>query len=379
MLVYEVAALPLFQRVTFAWVVITMVFPAAISIDTRRFFATDAAAFDQVAARTLMHGANPYQASLSAAAARLLNVPARYWTYTVTGGHVSHFSYPAGSVLLDAFAMTLGFHHMVVDWVDLMAWIVTAVLFFMLLPSAVKWLAGLIAVTTALLGSFTSGGTDAMFLPFLMLAVWRWDRFGQGRDAGMARWLGPIALGLACSVKQTPWFCVPILATGVFLERGAPDGPPPVSCSVTSPPSSASLQLSTARSSSGGPPAWLRGTVTPLVGGLVADGQGLVALATHGVTGGVDLTLLSVAGVLALVAVIAAFIVWYPLSQAVWLVLVHDPPLLLTPQLVELPGRPLPGRVVGGHHASGELDNRCECWPFIRPPAGPGDGRSWSS
>ena len=341
MLVHESRRAPrLFQRVTFAWVLLTMLFPAAIEINTRRYLTTDAAAFDQVAARSLLHGANPYGASLSAGAARLLDIPARYWTYTVTGSHVSHFSYPAGSLLLDAFAMALGLHHAVVDWVDLTAWLVTVVLLFALLPSALRWLACLIGVTTALLGSFTSGGTDAMFLPFLMLAVWRWDRFGQGRDAGVARWIGPIALGLACSVKQTPWFCVPILATGIFLEarRAGRRG--------------AGLVLRYLATVLGvfavvnvafiiwGPAAWLHGTVTPLVGGLVADGQGLVSLATHGVTGGVNLTMLSVAAVMALAAVIAAFVVWYPHLKRIWLVLVPIPlffsPRSLSSYLVDL-------------------------------------------
>ena len=30
--------------------------------------------------------------------------------------------------------------------------------------------------------------------------------------------IGPFALGLACSIKQTPWFCLPFLAIGLFIE-----------------------------------------------------------------------------------------------------------------------------------------------------------------
>jgi hypothetical protein len=60
-----------------------------------------------------------------------------------------------------------------------------------------------------------------------------------------------------------------------------------------------------------------------LTGGLVADGQGLVTLATHGLTGGVNLELLSVAGALALVGCIAAFVAWYPYLKRLW-------PLLMT-------------------------------------------------
>ena len=153
------------------------VFPEAIEIHTRKFYTTDSAAFDHVAARALLHGSDPYAISMSPAA-HLLKVPALFWTYTVNGGHVSQFSYPAGSFLFDVPAMALGLHHAVVDWMDLLAWLVSGVLLFALLPASLRWLSALVVLTPALLGSFSSGETDAMFVPFLILAVWRWDRFG---------------------------------------------------------------------------------------------------------------------------------------------------------------------------------------------------------
>ena len=71
------------------------------------------------------------------------------------------------------------------------------------------------------------------------------------------------------------------------------------------------------------PGAWWHGTLIPLTGGLVADGQGLVTLATHGLTGGVNLKMLSLAAALAMVGVLAAFVAWYPRLKRIW-------PLLLT-------------------------------------------------
>jgi hypothetical protein len=58
---------------------------------------------------------------------------------------------------------------------------------------------------------------------------------------------------------------------------------------------------------------------------LVADGQGLVTLATHGLTGGVNLDLLSLAGALALVGSIAAFVAWYPYLKRLWPLLMAIP------------------------------------------------------
>ncbi len=330
---------PLFQGAGLASVILMVVFPQAIEINTRRFYTTDAAAFDQVAARALVHGADPYVVSMSSAA-RMFSAPARFWTYTVGGGHVSHFSYPAGSVLLDAAAMAFGFRHMVVDWVDLGAWLVTIVLVFALVPTSLRWLAALLGLTPLLLGTFSAGGTDAMYLPFLVLAVWRWDRFGEDRRAGLARWMGPVALGLACAVKQTPWFCLPFLTIGIYLEARRRGRPAARLCLRYVSTVVAVFAVVNAPFVVWQPAAWWRGVLIPLTGGLVAGGQGLVTLATHGVTGGVDLTMLSVAGGLTLVAVVTGFVVWYPSLKRCWPVLVTLPfffaPRSLATYLVDL-------------------------------------------
>ena len=285
---------PLFQVGALISALFAVAFPQVIEISTRAFYATDAAAADQVATQTLVHGMNPYAVSM-ASSAHLLSVPARFWTYTVTGGFVSHFSYPAGSFLLDAPAWLLGVHHMVVDWVDLVAWLVTVSLVFFLLPVRFRWAACLLAVTPFLLGEFSSGGTNAMVLPFLVVAVWRWDRFGLGRGAGVARWIGPIALGIACAIKQTPWFCVPMLIAGVAIEARR-SGRDALVTSVRYTATVAGVFLVVNLPFiAWSPAAWLQGTLLPFRGGLVADGQGLATLATHGLTGGVNLTLLGAA------------------------------------------------------------------------------------
>ncbi len=311
----------LFQGVTLGAVIVTALFPQSIEISTRSFYTTDAAAFDEVAAHALAHAADPYVASMSGVA-HLLSVPSHFWTYTVGGGHVSQFSYPAGSFLLSLPATALGVH-MAVNWTDLVAWLATTVLLFAFVPASLRWLALLVGLTPFFLGSFTSGGTDAMFLPFLVVAVWRWDRYGRSGEAGVARWIGPIALGVACAIKQTPWFVVPMLVAGICLEaRGRRSAPFRLGgrylLTVV-----ASFAVVNLPFFAWHPGPWLHGTLIPLTGGLVAAGQGLVTLATHGLTGGVNLDTLSVAGALALVGVVAAFVAWYPQLKRIW-------PLLLT-------------------------------------------------
>jgi uncharacterized membrane protein len=291
-----------------------------IGIHVRHYYSTDSGAFNQVAAHLLVHGENPYTSSL-ASASNLLQTPVDYWTYTAAGGHITAVSYPAGSFLMEVPALLLGFHHQITDWVDLLAWLVTGALIFVLLPASLRWIGPLLVAVPLYADVFGSGGTDAVFLPFLVLAVWRWDRFCAGRGAGLARWVGPVALGLACSIKQTPWFCVPFLVVALFLEARA-SGRPPVRI--------AAGYLAIVAGVFGAvnlpfiiwqPAAWARGTVLPFDRPLVADGQGLVTLALHGVVRGASLPLLSVVSALVFVSLLAALVVWYPGMKRIWMLL----------------------------------------------------------
>lgn len=311
---------PMLQLSALVMVVASTLCNQGVGIHARRYFTTDSAAFNQLGARILMHGSDPYTATLGSAA-RLLKAPAQFWTYLVDGGHVDHVSYPAGSILLQVPALALGFHHDVVDWVDLYAWIVTVVLIFFLLPTSFRWVAPLLAVIPLFSPVFGSGGTDSAFLPFLVLALWRWDRYGLDRSAGLARWMGPVALGLACAIKQTPWFCVPFVAIGIGLEARA----------------SGRRVWSLVGRYLGivfgifavinlpfviwQPSAWARGTFLPFADPLIADGQGLVTLALHGIVRGASLPLLSLAGVLVLLAELAAMVLWYPQMKRIWILL----------------------------------------------------------
>ena len=64
----------------------------------------------------------------------------------------------------------------------------------------------------------TGGVTDSLMMPFMVLALWRWDRFGDTTERSSARWIGPIALGIACTFKQSAWFIVPMLVTAITIE-----------------------------------------------------------------------------------------------------------------------------------------------------------------
>ncbi len=295
------------------------------AIFLRPFYTTDSAAFNQVATRLLLDGHDPYTASM-APAARLLHPAAAYWTYLADGGRVLRVSYPAGSFLLQAPAMALGVTHLATDWVDLGAWLVTAVLVSCMLPPFLRWLAPLLLLTGTFLGPFANGGTDALFVPFLVLAVWRWDRYPGRTTTWLPAWVGPVALGVACSVKQTPWFCVPFLVIGVALEARR-SGAAPLRAATgylaLVGVAFAAVNLPFVVAS---PTAWLHGTLFPVAEPLVPDGQGLVALALHGLTGGVVTAWMSAAAGVAMVAMVTAFALFEQRLRRVWLFLV---PLVL--------------------------------------------------
>ncbi len=308
------------QGTAMAAALTSVVTQQVFDIHTRIYYSTDSAALDHVAARLLADGQNPYTSSLTSAA-RLLKPAIDYWTYTVTGGHVVNLSYPAGSALVYASAFALGFRHEVVDWMDLYLWTASAIMLFLLVPRSLRWISALVALIGFFVAFFSNGGTDAAFMPFAMIAVWRWDRYGRGKDSGIARWVGPVALGLACSIKQTPWFFIPFLLVGIYIEtRRAGRSPFRVVgrylAVVAGVFTAVNLPFII-----WGASAWWHGTTTPIIRPLVADGQGLVSLALHGLTGGVDLRLLTAASGVALLCSLAAFAGWYHQLKRIWLLL----------------------------------------------------------
>ena len=299
------------------------------AIHGRHFYATDSAAFNQVATRLFLDGHDPYTSSM-AGAAPLLHPAAEFWTYQVNGAHTLAVSYPAGSFLLQAPVMALGLNHMVTDWVDLAAWLVASVLIFCMVPRALRWVAPLLLLAGVFTGAFADGGTDALFVPFLVLAVWHWDRWPGRATAWLPAWVGPVSLGVACSIKQTPWFCVPFLLVGVACEvrRSGAGGrwAPVVAALRYGAWVLGAFVVVDLPFIVWSPGAWLRGSLLPMIDPLVADGQGAVTLALHGLTGGVVMPWLSAAAALALVALLVAFALWEARLKPAWLFLV---PLVL--------------------------------------------------
>jgi len=174
---------------------------------------TDELALNQRGAELLLQGVNPYGHALIGGYSPLPLIPGDM-TPLIGGGRVSELSYPALSFLTIVPARLLGFGFWSGAVTDIVAWIVTVCLMFWLLPRRVRWASLVLGAAPAFLALDSGGTTDFVFVPLLVVAAWRWDRFADPREKSPARWIGPIAMGLAMSVKQTPWLVLPFLALG---------------------------------------------------------------------------------------------------------------------------------------------------------------------
>lgn len=284
------------------------------------YYGTDEIAFDQYAAHLLLHGLNPYVHSLRPALQRYM-VPAIYQTYTLSGHAVSALSYPDLSFLLYVPFLVLGFHMQAAVIADGAAWVVTAGLMWAMLEDEWRWLS-ILFLSLGMFDNYVVGGvTDSLFLPLLLLVVWRWDQYGT-RGAGIASWVGPIALGLAMSVKQTPWFVAVFILVALIREASRRDGArwamPTRYVAVTAITFFA-VNLPFIVWSPG---AWLHGILLPLNAPLIPAGQGIVELSYLLGIGGGNLQWYTLASLMALGLSVIALVLWYGPLKRLWILLV---------------------------------------------------------
>ena len=276
-------------------------------------YGTDELAFDQYAAQLFAHFHNPYQHSM-APALDIFNV-SRPPTFKLDGSEVTSLSYPDLSFLMYVPFVLLGWTTQLANYINAAAWAVSVVLAFLLLPRAAKPLAIVFGSSLIYTSLVVGGVSDALYLPFLILAVYRWDRFPQ--LSGWRAWVSPVALGFAMSVKQTPWLVLLFVALGLFLDADRRVGRHAGVRTALTYVGLAVLAFVVVNLPflAVDPVAWARGTLSPLSSGLIPGGQGWVALSTYlGIGGG---TLLAYAALLAsaLICATVLFVVAYPRTK----------------------------------------------------------------
>jgi len=288
---------------------------------TQPSYGTDAVAFDQYAGWLVLHGLNPYTRSLAPSLAQF-HVPAIFHTYRLDGTAVTGLSYPAGSFLLYLPLLALGFHAQAANIVDMAFWFASGLLLWRMLPREARWAAGLVMSAIVYLSFVIGGVTDSLYLPFALVAVWKWDRFGKYAERSAARWIGPLALGVAASVKQTPWFLAPFLLIGVYHEtRAEGRNPVPVLARYVGIAVGAfvTINLPFILANAG---AWARGSLIPLLSPTIPDGQGLINLTIFERHGGGRLDLYTVAALSFILLTLVAFALRYDVLKRAWVPMV---------------------------------------------------------
>jgi len=275
-------------------------------------YGTDELAFDQYAAQLLAHGHDPYIHSMGPAF-QLFGLGPNQHTYTTSGTPVLSLSYPSLSFLVYVPFVLLGFTKDVAEYVDLAAWIVTVLMLFTLLPREARALGLVIGCTGLYLSTVVGGDTDVLYMPLLILAAYRWDRFGQSRRS----YTGPICLGLAMGIKQTPWPVLFFMVVAITLDESARHdlrgGVRRAGRYLTAAllafllPNLPFILVS--------PSSWLRGVLTPFTKNLVPSGQGIVALTLFDHLGGGSLEAFTLALLSVCVLLVVVFVATYPLLR----------------------------------------------------------------
>jgi uncharacterized membrane protein len=274
-------------------------------------YGTDEVAFDQYAAQLALHGINPYLHSM-APAFPLFHVSPDGYTFQLNGQPITALSYPALSFEAYLPLLALGVTTQAAVWTDVAAWALGAVVLYAVLPRNLAPLAVVVVSVDIYVGYAVGGVTDALFVPLLIGAAVGWDRFASAR--GPTAWRGPVLMGLAMAVKQTPWLVAPFVVAGIVVEsrranggrQGIRDGLRYAAIAV------AAFLAPNLPYLIGAPRAWVRGVLTPLVSHAVPAGQGLVSLSLSLTVGGGSLRAYNVAAVVVFAAMFACYVVTYP-------------------------------------------------------------------
>ena len=272
-------------------------------------YSTDEAAFVHGAADLLLHGHDPYGASLLQSLARF-GVPSIYWTYTMSGGVVSTLGYPSLPVLVAAPFVGLVGSGQAVAFADVAVLLIAIVTTFIALPRPWRSLAVLLCVGFPSLEGFAAAGMSVVvMLPALIVVARNWTRVGDGGRLVRRDRLTAVALGLALSTNQLAWFIAPFILVGILLLRQGTLGRRRALALTGRYAGLAGLTFLTLNAPFivWGASAWLRGVAAPLEQHALPYGQGLVGLTSALGLGGGAVDMYTYAGVAVYLGLLVLF------------------------------------------------------------------------
>jgi len=232
-------------------------------------YGTDAMLFNAYSAELVLHGANPYAATMQPAFS-LFNVPKNLVTPTATGDAIFSQSYPALSFLIYVPFALLGINAI---WVSILSHVALILILVWVAPRPLKAVAPLILFADPSYAEYTLGSvTDIIWAVPIALCAYFWRSKPQ---------LAALFLGIACCRKQSPWFVVPFAvvywAMNAWSHRSPRRFYEPLAIMLVA------FFLFNAPYIVVGPHEWVHGVLTPMAGNLIAFGSGIVQLLTANV------------------------------------------------------------------------------------------------
>ncbi|MCY0878156.1 MAG: hypothetical protein OWU84_04360 [Firmicutes bacterium] len=297
--------------VTLVLLAVALVVWAYSQVVTAPAYGTDEMAFDQYAAHLLLAGVNPYGRSLAAAFSRYQVSPNGY-TWTLSGRPVTELSYPAQAFLVYVPFLLMGWHTQVAVGLNVAAWLAGLVILYLRAPATWKPLVVVLGSLSVYISYAVGGVTDALFVPFLVLAAREWDHYPKRR--GWAAVWSPLWFGCAMGIKQTPWLIAPFLLVGIAAE-GRENGrwrPGILAAARYAAISGAAFLIPNLPFLILQPKDWLHGILLPLIAPTVPDGQGLVTLSLFLHVGGGSLFAFTALSVLVLLGLWVVYAGTYP-------------------------------------------------------------------
>jgi uncharacterized membrane protein len=259
-------------------------------------YQSDSLAFSAYSAQLVLDGKDPYTESMAPALERF-NVSPTVYTPTIEGGTILIEPYPALSFLV--YVPFVAMHVPSMIWVDIGFQIFSMLLILLLVPAQTRIYFGLFFLLIPEYLSFAVGSvTDVLWLPLMIGVAATWER----RPIVCA-----VLLGLACAMKQEPWFLVPF-ALIYWWKASEPD-----QALVTTLRRlgyvGAAFALPNLPFLLWHPGAWLAGVLSPLLSHAVPLGSGLIQLQTSGLIT-LPLGVYTALWIAALLICVAAYAKW---------------------------------------------------------------------
>jgi uncharacterized membrane protein/Flp pilus assembly protein TadD len=231
-------------------------------------FVTDVHMFSDYAASLVRMGENPYHYD-TLDAYRVYRASKLYSTPLINGDVIGGVSYPSLSFLIYLPFQWLGIE---TSLIYPLAMLIGLLLIYWLAPPSIRPLAVVPFLVNPNYMLYSLGGVnDIIWAVLLCLMVVMWRR---------VLWAG-LWFGLACAIKQQPWFLAPFLLIRLWHDTPATARPRVLTQFSLS--AAGIFLLLNAPFIAADPAAWLNGILLPLTQSMVLLGQGFSSLTLFGV------------------------------------------------------------------------------------------------